>query len=656
MVQVLLVDDEQGIRISLSKILMRTGYDVATASNAREALEQLEKQDFDVVVSDIIMPQMSGLELLQEVRATRPLLPVILLTGGPSLKSAAQSLRMGAFDYLTKPVSRIAFCRTIAAAADMKKLREENLRYQQNLEEIIKERSAALAVSEQLARSVIEASQDAIIAINNKGMITIFNPAAETMFGYEARSMMGQPVDCLIPEDYRDQHCQYMQQFFVDGSPRRAIDKTLELQAIRSDGSVFPIEMTLAEGHCAEQKIIIGFLRDISKRKQVEHERNKLELEFQQSKKLESLGRLTGGVAHDFNNLLSPILAYTEIMLFDTSEQHPYHSYLKVMQTATERARDLTQKLLAFSRRQVLEVKQIELNEVVRGFAKILRRTIREDIELQWQLASEELHLQGDIMQIEQILMNLLVNAQDAMPSGGKIAIRTEHVKLGANKSASNLEPQILMSVEDTGAGMAPETLERLYEPFFTTKGKGKGTGLGMATVYGIVKQHGGNIAVNSEPGCGTTVKIYFPSLEDLHDAHADEQQSPANNRPGGTETILVVEDDQEVRNMVRNVLQQNGYQVLYVGNPSECLQFVTGYQAPIHLLVTDVIMPQMSGNELYERLRCLFPQIKVLYMSGYSHDITLHHGVSEAKGHFIKKPFSIYKFLEMVRTTLDLA
>ncbi len=385
-------------------------------------------------------------------------------------------------------------------------------------------------------------------------------------------------------------------------------------------------------------------------------ERKRLEEQFRQAQKMEAVGQLAGGVAHDFNNLLTIISGYSEILLPGLPTDDPRREMIGQIHEAGERAAALTRQLLAFSRKAVLEPKILDLNELVREHEKMLRRLIGEDVELTTTLDSALSPVKADPGQVGQIIMNLAVNARDAMPTGGKLTIETGNVTLDEAAATLYVDakpgPYVLVAMSDTGVGMPPHVKARIFEPFFTTKGPGKGTGLGLATVYGIVKQSGGFISVHSESNRGTAFKIYFPATL----GHVSTGKSSAGIKPAanGTETILLVEDEVAVRSMVRSVLTRCGYTVLDASSGAEALGITRQYSGTIHLLITDVVMPGMSGRELVEKLALRRSEIKVLYLSGFTDDAVVRHGVLQAEVAFLRKPFTLAALTYKVREVLD--
>jgi len=399
-------------------------------------------------------------------------------------------------------------------------------------------------------------------------------------------------------------------------------------------------------------------MRDITERKQAEEMRVKLEAQLHQVQKMESIGRLAGGIAHDFNNLLTVIHGYCDIIQDQLALADPLLVELKQIQQASERAAALTRQLLAFSRKQILAPTVLDLNNLVTNLRAMLVRLIGEDITLETVLAVGLRPITADPSQIEQVIMNLVVNARDAMPTGGRLTIETSNMDLDRNYASIHLEAPVgsyvMLVVTDTGCGMDAQTRTRIFEPFFTTKEPGKGTGLGLATVYGIIKQSDGEIAVSSEPGKGTSFKIFLPASAIAPNAWPVPQARSATR--GGSETILLAEDDETVRRMVSRALQACGYTVLEARHAAEALALSERYEQPIDLLVTDVVMPQMSGRVLAERLTLLRPQLKVLFISGYMDDAVVRHGLLAAEVHFLPKPFSLSVLVAKVRGVLDTA
>ncbi len=386
-------------------------------------------------------------------------------------------------------------------------------------------------------------------------------------------------------------------------------------------------------------------------------ERQRLEEQARQSQKLEAVGLLAGGIAHDFNNLLVPIIGYVDLALMRVPPHDELHQDLIRIKNAAERAANLTRQILAFSRRQVLEIKTFDLNQTVENFEAMIQRLIGEDIKIQTALTPLPCLVRADKSQVEQILMNLALNARDAMPNGGTLTLKTANATLNEHhpQQLQDVQPghYALLTVSDTGHGMDTETADKIFDPFFTTKEVGKGTGLGLATTFGIVKQHNGHILVNSRPNQGTTFEVYLPQA-DHHQMPLSKTQSAVNQTVPGSETILVVEDEAMVRDLVCKTLQSHGYNVLEAQTPGDGLALAITYPNSIHLLLTDVIMPEMNGMELYKQIALNYPEIKVIYMSGYTDDVIMLNGSLQEDQNFLQKPFAIQELTQKIRSVLE--
>jgi signal transduction histidine kinase len=426
---------------------------------------------------------------------------------------------------------------------------------------------------------------------------------------------------------------------------------------LRKGAEAIDVEITTHDLEFGGRPARLVLAVDVTERKRAEAERDTLENQLAQAQRMESIGRLAGGVAHDFNNLLVVILGHAELLLNRPAAADPaVGDSLREIRKAGERAANLTRQLLAFGRKQVLTVKTIDLNRVIAEFEGMLARLIPESIDVTTHLAPNPGSVKADPFQIEQILLNLCVNARDAMPNGGRLAIETAGVSLDEEYAKGHTGvrpgPYILLAVSDTGSGMDAETVGKIFDPFYTTKEKGKGTGLGLSTVYGIVKQHGGNIWVYSQPGRGTTFKVYLPRVDEPAEEEETAPAVPAR-ASDDPETALVVEDEDAARDLVCRMLSGAGYNVIEARGGPEAVRLAKERKT-IHLLLTDVIMPEMNGRMVAERVADLHPDVKVLYMSGYTDDVVAHQGVLEAGVHFLQKPFTAHTLASKVREALE--
>ncbi|MBI4643106.1 MAG: response regulator [Deltaproteobacteria bacterium] len=478
-----------------------------------------------------------------------------------------------------------------------------------------------------------------------EGTFLLANPAIAAMFGYASpEEFINTPAPqlCTDPAEHQDLVDTLLTQGKVVGR---------EMQLKRKDGTLFwgSITANMVKNNHGESLFIDGLIEDITLRKLLEDQ-------LAQAQRMEAVGHLAGGVAHDFNNLLTAVIGHSEILLLELPPDEPLSEHVQEIMKAAERGNSLTRQLLAFGRRQILQPWVVNLNSIVTDMNKMLQRLIGEDIDVVPMLDPDLGLVKADPGQIEQIIMNLTLNARDAMPRGGKLTLETANVYLDEDDALTHLKvkpgPYVMLAVSDSGVGMDAETQARIFEPFFTTKERGRGTGLGLSTVYGIVKQSGGHIWLYSEVGKGTIFKIYLPRVEEVFEP-SRMRVAPVISSLQGEETILVVEDDDSLRAVISKVLQRYGYDVLTAGNGDEALAVCGSHEGPIHLLLTDVVMPRMSGRELAERLVHLHPETRVLYMSGYTDNAVVHHGVLAADLQFIQKPFKIIALLQKVREVL---
>jgi len=476
------------------------------------------------------------------------------------------------------------------------------------------------------------------------------NEAAIRHYGYSREEFLGMTIRDIRPAEASASQSEN------DSNASGGNNQTGSWRHRKKDGTIIDVEITSHRLIFDERNAEVVLASDITERKRAEETLNATEEQLRQSQKMEAVGKLAGGVAHDFNNLLTAISGHSELSLRRLGADDPLRRNVEVIKSASDRAAALTRQLLAFSRKQVLQPKVLDLNDVVVETNKLLRRLIGEDIDLLTVLEPSLGKIKADPGQIGQVLMNLSVNARDAMPRCGKLTIETSNIYIDEEYARRHVSVTpgwyVMLAVSDTGCGMDDATRERIFEPFFTTKEVGKGTGLGLSTVFGIVKQSGGNIWVYSEVGRGTTFKIYLPRTDKTVETF--EASSNHDEAPAGTETVLLVEDEEIVRDMTHEILRMSGYHVLESSRGSEALAVCEQHKGPIHLMLTDVVMPQMSGRELAERLMPLRPEMRVLYMSGYTDDAIVHHGVLDEGMAFIEKPFTPNALARKVRESLD--
>jgi two-component system, cell cycle sensor histidine kinase and response regulator CckA len=503
-------------------------------------------------------------------------------------------------------------------------------------EQALKLTEQALRVSEGRYQSLFESAPDGILVADSEGRYLDANPTVLGMLGYSREELIGMmSEDILAPKEAAR----------VDAALteiNQGVDHRHEWQFRRKDGSKFEADVqatVMADGR------ILALIRDAS-------ERRRLEEQLRQSQKMEAVGRLAGGVAHDFNNSLGVIQGYTELLIRHASDGQ--RGKLEQILKATTRATGLTRQLLAFSRKQIVDPRVLDINALLTDLEQMIGRLIGEDVDLAIVPGMDLGQVKADPGQLEQVVMNLCVNARDAMPDGGLLRIETANAEVDAGQATRN-EPMaagryVMLAVSDTGCGIPEEMLSKIFEPFFTTKEEGKGTGLGLAMVYGTVKQAGGYLWVYSDVGRGTTFQVYLPRIDEPAEAPAVEA-TPVPSK--GWETILLVEDEESLRAIAREILEEQGYRVLEADGPEEAIEIVRLHPHPIHLVLTDVVMPGMNGRTLTEKLLATRPQLKVLYMSGYTDDVIAHSGVLESGTLLIEKPFRAVALLERVRAAL---
>jgi PAS domain S-box-containing protein len=592
----------------------------------------LARQQWDMVIADYSVPNFNSMAALALLKEQGHDLPFIIVSGTITEEAAVFTMKAGAHDYLLK-----GNLKRLIPAIDRELREAESHRERRKAVEALRE-------SEKRLQAILDNSPAFIFLKDTEGRYLYVNPQFGQLTPLPPEQILGKTDAEIFPPEqaaaFRANDLKVLQAGMalefeeVAGHPD-------ELQT--SIVAKFPLRNTEGTVYA-----LCGIATDITQRKS-------LEAQLRQTQKMEAIGRLAGGIAHDFNNLLTVIIGFSELMLLSLPVGVPHHDSVEQIRQAGEKAASLTRQLLAFSRQQVLQPKVLDLNAVVANMDTMLQRVIGEDIDLLTMLSPSLTSVKADPGQIQQILMNLVVNARDAMPEGGRLTIETADVVLDTDYASRHVDVSpgryVLLAVSDTGCGMDKQTQARIFEPFFTTKEEGKGTGLGLSTVYGIVKQSGGNIWVYSEPGHGTTFRIYLPRIEEA--AQAVKLDEAPEQSPRGSETILLVEDNAEVRSLVKTILQTQGYTVLEAAQGEEALRFSGQHEGLIHLMVTDMVMPEMNGRELAERLKPLRPNMKILFVSGYTDKAMLHHGELDPGMAFLQKPFTPQTLARKVREVL---
>ena len=668
--RILLVDDDLANLTLLKLLLEREQHGVACATHGEEALALARETRPDLIISDILMPVMDGFALCHAWMKDASLRRVPFIFYSATYQSdedEAFGLSLGAAAFLQKPMEQRAFLKRIgqvvqdiqlgilqpAYPAPMESepyLKLYNERLIQKLDERSIELSQKVVALEEskaklhLKAAVIEASSHGIVIADRNGTILWGNPALATLTGYSLDELQGQNLR-ILKSGLHDEG------FYAQIWERVLAGHCWQGEAVnqRKDRTLYTEEMTITpilneQGHITH---ITVSKRDITELKRAE-------ASLRHAQKMEAVGRLASGVAHDFNNMLNVMLLSAEIALLEKDLPERTRKYLLEIQQAGQRSSDLTRQLLAFSRSQPICPRKLDLNHLIAEDQKLMQRLVGEDIHLTFLPGPDLWSVHMDPTQVSQILANLVINARDALASGGVIAMATSNITIEKppfSQHQPSLGEFVLLTVRDTGSGMNASTLDHLFEPFFTTKAEGKGTGLGLATVYGIVKQNHGIIFASSEVGVGTAMQIYLPRFSGADEASLSPAELAA---PRGSETILLAEDEKAFLEIVKHTLENLGYQVLAAPNPREACLLAEQHEGPIQLLLTDGVMPGMNGRELQERVLAWRPQIKTLFMSGYTGDILATLGLPGEGSHFLQKPFKILDLATKVRTILD--
>jgi PAS domain S-box-containing protein len=671
---ILIVDDQpQDIEL-LEAHLVPQGYEIVKAASGEEALEKLSSNQIELILLDILMPGMDGFEVTRTIRqdTAHRLIPIILITALQETEDRVKGIEAGCDDFLSKPLDKMELFARVRSLLQVKAYNDLMSDYQTELEAMVTSRTEELRHSlenlqqeiaerrrteqelrekERLLKGIIDGVSDVLSIQHPDHSIDCYNQAGYDLLGMTFEEVQGKKCFELIGRDRECAECATRKA--LKSGKIEQLEKYVPELGIYLDCRSNPV--LDEDGNVVR---IIEQLRDITDRKRTEEEREVLQAQLIQAQKMESVGRLAGGVAHDFNNMLGVILGHAEFALEKAKENPDLHADLKEIQTAARRSADLTKQLLAFARKQIIAPKRLDLNNTVESILNMLRRLIGEDINLSWNPAKGVWPVKMDPSQVDQILANLCVNAKDAIAGVGKLTIETGMKTFDPAYCADHAGfipgDFVVLAVSDDGCGMDKMTLNHLFEPFFTTKDIGKGTGLGLATVYGIVKQNNGFINVYSEPDQGTTFRIYLPRCVAADEARAVIH--PEKPDPTGNETILLVEDEPAILRMTRMMLERMGYSVLPAATPGEAIDLAKTHADKIHFLMTDVVMPEMNGRDMAKHLTALYPDIKLLFMSGYTTNVIAHQGVLDKKVAFIQKPFSMKELAEKVREVLDTA
>jgi len=644
--RVLIVDDERKNRQVLEIVLQAEGYSVQIAESGEQALELVRSHPPDLILLDVMMPGTSGYQVVAAIKSN-PLsknIPVIMVTALDDREAKMLALRSGAEDFLSKPVDRAELCLRVRNLLRLKAYSDYHDSYSQVLQDQLNLGRADLVASERLYRSTFDAAPVGIVHVSLTGQWLRVNQRLCELLGYSRSDLLSAALVPLLQSEVLVGEAESLSEMLAGRLDHCELEGK---RYLKQDGTFMWSQVKISLHRDADQKPrhFIWVIEDVS-------ERRMLEARLRQASKMEGIGQLAAGVAHDFNNLLTVILGCSDLISSDASVAEQHTRELTEITKAAGRATSLTRQLLAFSRQQILQPTPLDLNDLVRDMTGMLTRLLGKEVEVAMKLAPNLSLALADRSQVEQIVMNLVVNARDSMPGGGRVTIETAEAEL-ENSCFHNEEIKpgkyLMLAVSDQGSGMTAETQSRLFEPFFTTKGIGKGTGLGLSTTYGIVKQSEGYIWVYTELGRGTTFKVFLP-----RSSQSLETQSPPPILTTPWETVLLVEDEPGLRQLLKLLLTRSGYQVLEAWDAQRAQQIFTEHKNPIALVVTDVILPDCDGPELVGRLLLSAPEMRVLYMSGYPEQIAAEVTGLAAGQPFLQKPFTSLEFKHQVRAALD--
>jgi PAS domain S-box-containing protein len=633
---IIIIDDDAAFCDNLEDILQESGYKTFSAGTYAKGQTLAYEINPHVVLLDIILPDGLGTMLLHDIKRAAPDCVCIMITAHADIDTAISALENGAFQYLQKPVRPEELLQLLERAFELVRLREDKKRAEEALQD-----------SEEKYRTLVENVNIGVYrnSLGSQGWFIQANPAMLKIFGYDSFEEFR---NIFVSDFYRNPE---ERKLFIEEILKKGFVKDKEIRLLKKDGTPIWASVTasLQYDEKGNVKWLDGVLEDITERKLLEDQ-------LRQAQKMEAIGTLAGGIAHDFNNVLTAIIGYGNLLKDKIEKDMHSRKYMDIILASADRAAILVRSLLAFSRKQNLNIEPVDLNEIIVHLNTLLLRIIEENIELKIAVSPEVLTIMADAGQMEQVLMNLATNARDAMPNGGILSIETKYAELGGEylKMHSYVKPggYALLSVSDTGTGMDENTKQRIFEPFFTTKEVGKGTGLGLAMIYGIIKQHDGYIDVYSEPGEGTAFKIYIPIIN----AAVNESGPVTVEHPleGGTETILIAEDDNVVRNFTKDILEGHGYEIIEAVDGEDAVNKFTGNKDRVKMLILDVIMPKKDGREVFDEIKKIQPDIKAIFMSGYTADVIHRRGIIEEGLNFVSKPISPAELLRKIRGALD--
>jgi two-component system cell cycle sensor histidine kinase/response regulator CckA len=642
--KVLIVDDEPRMCDSLKVLLSDHGYETQTGNSGKEAMECLSRDSFDLVLLDIVMPDMTGHQIMDYINSQNKETLVILMTGHASVDSAVESLRKGAYDYLRKPFDFEQLLKRVDNAIDQSRLKKEH--------ELV---SGKLELTEKRYQYLVNASPDIIYTLNCDGMFTFISGAVESLLGYRTNQLVGQHYTSVVFKDDIDKAQYHFNERRTGKRATTGVELRLKrLHNLTSRNGYLCVELKAmgiydrpVDQHNKDFRGTYGVARDITDRK-------RLETQLLQAQKMKAIGTLAGGIAHDFNNLLMGIEGHTSLMYLDINADHPHYQHVSGIEDMVKRGAHLTKQLLGFARGGKYEVKPTDLNELIEKSSEMFGRT-KKEIRIHKNFEEDLWTVAVDRAQIEQVLLNLYVNAWQAMPDGGELYLRAENITLDENVARTfGAKPgsYVKVSVTDTGVGIDEETQQRIFEPFFTTREMGRGTGLGLASAYGIIKNHGGIINVYSTKGQGTTFTIYLPTTEgDISEQGVEEREKKIHK---GHETLLLVDDEEIIVDVGGAMLTALGYKVLLARSGGEAIELYKKNKDKIALVILDMIMPDMGGGDAYDILKHINPDVMVLLSSGYSINGRATEILERGCDGFIQKPFSISQLSEAIRKILD--